>query len=106
MILITKTYTECTPESAEDGDYSDQGVIQEDESYTFGELVRALREHRECSEYPVSDSTFTWFSSGFDMVDYQTGTERETAIHYSRANPPRNAKHWAKAIRFVFGKSR
>jgi len=101
MILITKTYIECTPESAEDGEYSDNGLIFEDVGYTFRELVREMKSHRQASNSSASGGIFEWYSSGFDTVDYVTGTDRETCIHYSRKNPERKAKYWKLAAKYA-----
>lgn len=64
---------------------------------TFRELVDAFESHREPSCMPARGDTGEWFSSGYEMRDYRTGTERETTIHYSRKNPERMAKYWRKA---------
>jgi hypothetical protein len=97
MILINKTYSECTPESAENGELSDSGFIWEDAECTFRELVGYFREHTECSDYPAHSGA--WFSSGFSVDDYGTGLESETAIHFSRSNPAYKAKYWALAAK-------
>lgn len=100
MILINRTYSEITPESAEDGEVSDRGFICENAEYSFKELVRLLRDCTEASVSPCVDpSPFTWFSTGYQTEDYRTGTEREECVHYSRDNPPRSLKYWAKAAR-------
>ena len=99
MILISKTYSETTPESAEDGEFSDSGFVFEDAECTFREVVGYLKEHTESSCYPVSGDTSEYFSSGFSVDDYQTGTETETSIHYSRKNPSRKDKYWKLAVK-------
>src|SRR5215469_6335721 len=99
MILINRTFTDCTPASAENGDFEDSGFLAKDESVSFRELVDLLKCHGVPSCSPASGDTFEWYASGFDVVDYSTGRERETAVHFSRANPPRVAKYWEKAAR-------
>lgn len=99
MILIHKTFSEVTPESAENGELSDSGFIWENAECTFKELVKLMREHPEPSCNPCQGYTFQWFSSGFSIEDYSTCAERETSIHYSRDNPEKNAKYWSKAAR-------
>ena len=103
MLLINKFFSEVTPESAEDGELSDSGTLAENVPYTFRELIDLLREHSNpsCSHGRVS--ILTWFSTGFRVDDYATGTECEQSIHYSRDNLPRSAKYWCKAIRYVYG---
>jgi len=99
MILISRTYSEVTPESAEDGEESESGFICEDAAYEFRELVRLLREHRNPSCYPATGSTREWYSTGYDVADYRTGTEREECVHFSRNNPPHNARYWKLAAK-------
>jgi hypothetical protein len=98
MIIISQTYAEITPESVDDGDFSETGFVFEDTGYTFRELVDLMREHREPSQWPNDGQTTVWLSSGFDMTGYRTCTGRETSIHYSRSNPPRNHKYWRRAM--------
>ncbi len=43
-IIISKTFSETTPESAEDGDFSDMGFITEHEEVTFSELGTSREE--------------------------------------------------------------
>lgn len=97
-ILISRYYSETTPESAEDGDFSDTGFVYDSCEFTFRELVRELRDF-----YTLSDSRFsgvgTWACSGFETTDYRTGTEREETLHFSRDNAPRLEKYWPKALR-------
>ncbi|WCD44232.1 hypothetical protein Lumi_093 [Xylophilus phage Lumi] len=102
MLTLSKTFSETTPESAENGDTSATGFVWEDVQHTFRECVELLREHRyaSCSPLPSHQVTdFTWFSSGWNVEDYSTCTERETSIHYSRSNPPRNLKYWRLAAK-------
>lgn len=99
MILINRAYSETTPESAERGEHSDCGMLRENEEYTFRELVRAMREHPQGSCWPMRYDESEWLSTGPYTRDYRTGTEREETLHYSRDNPPRNAKYWRWAMR-------
>ena len=96
-ILIHRTYSEVTPESAENGETSDSGFIIENEPCTFRELVDYFDTHREPSCAPARGDTDEWYSSGYEVQDYSTGEERETTIHYSRKNPARMEKYWRKA---------
>jgi hypothetical protein len=98
MILVNRAYSEMAPESAEDGEFSDTGLIAENSEYGFRELVDAMREHSQCStSHPTGDPA-DWLSTGFYTADYGTGTEREETLHYSCDNPPRNAKYWRLAM--------
>ena len=93
-ILINKTYCEVTPESAQDGDFSDSGMIEKNIKVSFSELVQLMREFSQPSCSPCDGDINTWFSSGFYTSDYSTGTEREESIHFSRDNSPNAAKYW------------
>ena len=102
MILIHKTFCEITPESAENGDFSDSGYHWENEPVTFKELIEIIECHKNSSCYPVEPSVYTWFSNDFEIECYETMTERQDSIHYSDDNSSRNVKYWVKAIRYVF----
>jgi hypothetical protein len=79
-ILINTTFTESNPESAEDGEYSDQGFIAEDCAYTFRELVEELK--RDNYNREGAD----WAYTHPEIADYETMTEHSTQIHVSRSN--------------------
>lgn len=101
MILITKCYSEVTPESAELGELSDSGVDFEDAPFGFRELVDYMQSNGfvECSISPCSGSTCEWVSTGYSIDDYRTMTEIEYSLHYSNKNPQRNAKYWRMALK-------
>ena len=96
-ILISKTYQEITPESAEDGDFSDSGFICESVSYSFRELVEELAKYSYLSS-SIADR-FTWASTGFEIDDYATMTERAESIHLSHENSLSKTKYWIKALK-------
>lgn len=102
-ILVNSYYSETTPESAEQGENSDNGIIWEDREITFRELVEYLNnKFTTASDYPVS--LYSWFSTGYYVKDYRTITEREETLHFSRSNPHYKIKYWHKAIKAVYGK--
>lgn len=102
-VLVSKTFTDVTPESAEHGEAADRGFLWEDTPHTFRELVALMRECSNPSSFPlrrpadVTDSV--WFSCEPYTADYETGMEREESIHYSRANDPRALKYWQLAAK-------
>ena len=98
MILINKTFSEVTPESAEDGEMSDSGFVFEDVAYGFRELVQMMRDYPQPSSMPARGNTHEWLSNDYSIEDYRTGTERQESIHYSRANPAHNARYWRLAM--------
>jgi len=106
MILLNKSYTIVTPESAADGDFAECGLEFENTPYTFRELVNELQRYSEASCSPAHGETYEWATSEGD-IDYRTGEVTEYSLHYSRNNPARNAKYWRLAMKAVgFIKSR
>lgn len=101
-IIISKTYAQTTPESVEQGDFSETGFISEREEVTFRELVDLMREHYQPSRSPCEKlDTQTCLSSGFNTIDYQNGIEEETSIHFHRDNTPNAAKYWNLAYQIA-----
>ena len=99
MILITKTYQIITEESAENGEFAESGFIFESVEYSFREIVDLLKDNGgTMSSYPSKGSIYDWLCGNPD-IDYITGNQEMTSIHYSYNNPSRNAKYWTKALR-------
>ncbi len=96
-ILINRTYAETIPESAEIGDFSDTGLIEQDQQVTFKELVELMRDYYNASQSPHNGSTDVWFSTSWNVTNYRTGTSREVSMHYSQNNTPNCAKYWRLA---------
>ena len=74
------TYATTTPESIEDGNYSETGFI--DEACTLREAHDRLRlEGRavETDGWPVGRPH--WLSFGWYCTDYTTGEEKELTLH-------------------------
>ena len=90
-IIVSRCYSEVTPESAEDGDHSDTGFVYEAEEMTAQDLAQEIRNggfHRDgCTE---------WLSTGYHTICYRTGTDREETLHFHRDNPPRMLKHFER----------
>jgi hypothetical protein len=101
-ILISRTYSEITPESVEQGDFSDNGFISEIEALSFRDLVSLMEQHNEpsCSPAKYWDEQ-TWFSTSFYTSDYRTGTERQESIHFHSDNTPNAAKYWNLAAKIA-----
>lgn len=98
-ILISRTFTEITPESAENAEFSDSGYISQKEAVTFSELVRLMQAHNNASTYPNNGSTDIWYSTGYYIDDYTTGTETEESMHFHPDNTPNVAKYWKWAAK-------
>lgn len=77
-------YNETTPDSAECGDFSDCGLYEDGE----GTLRDILRSARRCGIRGNMRNDLTrWWSSGFSVEDYGTGTEREYTLHIEGLTP-------------------
>lgn len=95
-ILVSETFETVT----EDGDAADSGFIYEDEPMTFRELVAWMR-GGEPSSYPSCGLPHDWVTQdqGETRAFFERGERESHSIHYSRKNPARKAKYWAKAMR-------
>jgi len=99
FILINRTFCETTPESAELGDFSNQGFIEVNQKVSFTELIDLMKECNECSQYPNDGNTNVWYSTQFYNTDYRTGTDRQESIHFSNNNTANIAKYWKLAAK-------
>lgn len=95
-LLISKTYTITTQESAEHGDFADYGFVFEDVEFTFRELVRELRDYFNPSQLPIVNG-HCWVST-YPETDYQSGEETEYSLHFSHKNSESMRKYWLKAL--------
>ena len=100
FILVNKTFTEISEESAEHGDFSDSGFLSENESVTFRELVELMSEFRQPSQSPNDGNVHVWLSTGY-QTNFATGDEREECLHFSRENSPNTVKYWKLAMKFA-----
>jgi len=91
---ITITFSQITPESAEQGDHSDSGWIDEEgvpmepdnfdyeEGLGVADLAAKYLQREGATE--ASASFFhpgVWYSTGYQTIDYGTGTEEERNYH-------------------------
>ena len=97
FIIISKTFCEVTPESAEESDFSDHGFIEEREEVSFTELVELMEKHYNSSTCPDNYSIHNWYSTDMEIEDYYTGTQREESIHFHTENTINAAKYWKYA---------
>lgn len=97
FVIISRTYAETTPESSEEGDFSDHGFLTEREEVTFRELVKLMKDHPYASQAPNPLSIDVWYSTDFFTADYARGIEREHSIHFHGDNTPNAAKYWRYA---------
>ena len=88
-------YAQTTPESVDDGDFSDMGFIFEPTEYSFSELVHLLK--MEGLSYWVSDDTL---AASWQVIDYKTLTEEERQL---TAFDDRSRRYLVKAYNYVYG---
>lgn len=75
--IVSETYQEVTPESAEYGDFSDTGFVFQDETYSLRELIDYIKRNGYTRESKGTD----WLTLGPWTECYRTGTERSTNLH-------------------------
>jgi len=78
------TYSSVTPESAEHGDFSDQGWMHETETGTLKDVLETAS-HFNIEARGKNDGTLWWDSHPF-TEDYSTGTETFYSLHVEKAN--------------------
>ena len=83
--LVSRTFSEITPESAEHGDFSDTGFVYQDEVLTLSELKSEIRRAGFTRERntggPKSSPCSTWVETEYYTSCYGTGTSRSEALH-------------------------
>ena len=84
-IYYDVTFQTVTEESAEQGDFADQGY-QEENNYveSFRELVDLVSEYPEPSYYPLNTYSYPdnlWFSTVDPDVNYTTGENTYYSLH-------------------------
>ena len=86
VYLMNKTYDIVTPESAEAGDFADQGFVYEDEEFdSLEELAREILSEGsvEPSDYPIVSNS-TWYSTVDSVQDrdyFEEGESKTYAFH-------------------------
>lgn len=103
-ILINRTFAEATPESSENGEFSNTGFISEGEQVTFRELVKLMKEHIHPSQSPHDGNIHVWFSTSSYTSDYSKGISREESIHFHHENTANAGKYWKLASKIAHGK--
>lgn len=101
FIIISRTYAETTPESAEIGDFSKKGFIAKKEKVTFSQLVALMKDHTHPSQCPNDGNINVWYSSSWHTTDYNKGTQREESLHFHRQNTSNASKYWKLARKYA-----
>lgn len=99
MIIVNRYFETVTPESAENGEAAERGILSEGERLTLRELIRAMQ-GGESSRYPARGDVCEWVSipQGETRAHFERGEDETHTVHYSRDNPPRNARYWRIAM--------
>lgn len=93
------SYARTTPESAENGDYSDCGILADgltlrEALHTFGNFAD------EADNSPLSRRCPPrWFTRYRGTVDYATGETEELSLHLPRTITPSSAMRMARLLR-------
>lgn len=90
--LVSKTYSQVTPESAEFGEFSDSGYVWQNIPYTFRELVELFSHEWHFNEGVISN--------GWNIIDYVTMTEEEEQLHV-KCPTARHMRYFGKALRLA-----
>lgn len=90
-----RCFSDTTPESAEHGDWEETGILSE-WNLTFRELVEELAGHRKWQHVEGAD----WLTTGFHIIDYGTGREREETLHVRR-HTARHERYYQLALKLA-----
>jgi len=80
---VSLTYQQITPESAEHGDFSDQGFIYEDKKMSLKDVLSEL-EHEGAvftEEWSYQGDTVDCYHPDFVDIDLSTGTKEQRCLH-------------------------
>jgi hypothetical protein len=87
--LVSRTYQITTPESAEHGNFAEDGFIFQDETMSLEEAVRNLRDCCYLSSAPIrslDDLTRREWASTEPVPDYSNGNDQTDSVHIRRLN--------------------
>lgn len=85
-IFISKTFSDTTPESMEQGEFDKTGSVWYDASLTIAELINEIE---DLYTYECSGNTLY---GEWNCVNYREGRSRQYALHLSTANPLNDTK--------------
>ena len=96
--LVSKTYEVVTPESAEDGDFADNGFVFEDEVMDRSDVVRELRRGGYIHPSSSSLQMLRWVSTEEEQ-DYSDGSYTSYSLHIQAlAGPEIDADTWKSLL--------
>lgn len=96
-MIFNTTYETWDQESMEIGDTDDRGFLEENEEYSFKEIIDKIRDGGfiHSSNYPIDESA--WVSTESD-IDYHTGEHTIESLHFQ--GPEKHGKYWLKALKY------
>lgn len=101
-IKINKTYTVTTYESAEQGEYAEQGMLEEGYEMEWRDLVEALR-FGQPSQWPLDDAIANPVRAARVWVTYlseedmESGSREEHSVHLGD-NGTIECQAWAQRV--------
>jgi len=99
-ILVSRTYCEWDEESAQEGDFSDHGFLDEKVPISFRGLVYLMYDHPHPSQWPNDGNTNVFYCTDNEQ-NYRTGVYRSDAIHFHKDNTPNAEKYWKWAAKIA-----
>lgn len=85
-MLISKTFSVVTPESAEIGDYDDQGFEFDNIDCSFSDMVYELKDLPSPRLNDWDHGSATVYGDESSHIDYRTGAETSHALHFKFEN--------------------
>ena len=79
IFLVSETYQQITPESCEQGDFSDSGFNFKDQEYTLRELIEYIK--RTGYNLRSKNDYTNWLSTKYSNIDLYDGTEESLSLH-------------------------
>ena len=93
-LFFSVTYQTVTPESAEYGEFDDNGFMIEDiEPDDIQDIISLINNYR-CFDWSCNDNS-GWLSSDSEVINYSTMEEIMYSMH---ANNPRSARYLKIAL--------
>lgn len=97
--MLFSKLTEATPESSEEGEFSDNGFLWGEDGgspCSFRELVDYIK--NDGFVYWSNSDQTGWLSTGFDIIDYSDLIEQEKSLHPQN---DRSLRYLKKAFDYV-----
>lgn len=81
LFYVSITYSETTPESSAEGDFSDTGYEEYGYFCSLKDVLNVVKNH-SMDHMQRHGNELTVYGE-FQVIDYKTGTERQESIHIS-----------------------